>query len=462
MPVNSFEDYYMSWRPKKDKFNKPLYKSISEALEYDIVNGNIPPKTKLPPQRELADFLDVNLSTITKVYKTCQLKGLVYGIVGKGTFVSPNVHAKKRLFNKVLDSNYIEMGFINSDFALNSKEIEEIKKFLSSEIIMDLLGIQNLDIHKKQLLSAKQWFCKLNLEVPIDNILITSGAQNAMAVILTSIFKSGDKIATDPYTYPNFIQLANYLNIQLVPVKNDDMGMIPEELEIVCRLNNIKGVFIMPSFSNPTNITMNMKRRAKLAEIINKNKLILIEDDVYSFLLPKDFHPISKFIPENTIYISGLSKALFPKIRVAFIYFSDRFKRDILSGFQSINLTNSVLDTELVRRLIESGLYKDLIHKKKNIIKSRNQIYSKYFHVEGTDSDEYSFFKWLKLPTGISSDYVEKQARERGVSILSSNKFSICSIEESEYVRLAISSPKNNYELENALSIIKGILEQLV
>lgn len=459
MPVNSFENYYMSWKPEKAKLKKPLYKSISEALEYDIVNGNIAPKTKLPPQRELADFLDVNLSTITKVYKTCQLKGLLYGVTGKGTFVSPNVNTKNKLFERSVGCNYIEMGFIKSDFNLNIKSIEKIGNLLSKETMVDLFETKSYDINEKQLLSAKKWFCKLNLEVSIDNILITSGAQNAMAIILTSMFKAGDKIATDPYTYPNFIQLANYLNIQLIPVKNDDCGMIPQELELACRLHNIKGVFLMPSFSNPTNITMNMKRRVMIADIITKNRLILIEDDVYAFLLPKNYFPISKMVPEASIYISGLSKAFFPSLRVAFIYFSDKFRRDILSGFRSINVTNSVLDTELVRRLIESGLYSELVNEKKNIMELRNEIYKEYFKCEEINSYQYSFFKWLKLPDKLKSDYVEQKAKEKGVSIMSSNKFSICNIEESEYVRLAICSPKDNYELKKALNIIKDILE---
>ena len=94
MPVNSFDDYPMAWKPDKSRLSGPLYRAIAGALEEDILDGKLPPDTKLPPQRELADFLDVNLSTVTRAYKECELKGLLYATVGKGTFVAPNARTK--------------------------------------------------------------------------------------------------------------------------------------------------------------------------------------------------------------------------------------------------------------------------------------------------------------------------------------------------------------------------------
>ena len=75
MPVNSFENYPMSWKPDIANMKPPLYKSLASSLEEDILNGLLNPGDKLPPQRELADFLDINLSTITRAFKICELKG---------------------------------------------------------------------------------------------------------------------------------------------------------------------------------------------------------------------------------------------------------------------------------------------------------------------------------------------------------------------------------------------------
>ena len=69
MPINSFDDYPMTWRPERIHLHPPVYRALAAQLERDILSGRLPPHTKLPPQRELADFLDLNLSTVTRAFR---------------------------------------------------------------------------------------------------------------------------------------------------------------------------------------------------------------------------------------------------------------------------------------------------------------------------------------------------------------------------------------------------------
>ena len=91
MSINSFENYPMSWKPSLQFGSKPLYIELTEQLEQDIANGILRPGTKLPPQRELADYLDINVSTVSRAFKLCSQKGLLSGTVGCGTFVAYDV-----------------------------------------------------------------------------------------------------------------------------------------------------------------------------------------------------------------------------------------------------------------------------------------------------------------------------------------------------------------------------------
>ena len=120
MPVNSFENFPMSWKPNKAKLKPPLYLSIAEALEQDILNGELTPNTKLPPQRELADFLDVNLSTITRAFKLCEAKGLIYAAIGSGTFISPNAVLPK--WEKPAE-DFIELGLIRPYYQFSTIKV---------------------------------------------------------------------------------------------------------------------------------------------------------------------------------------------------------------------------------------------------------------------------------------------------------------------------------------------------
>ena len=91
MPVNSFENYPMSWKPILQRNKKALYLALAEELENDIHAGRLRPGTKLPPQRELADFLDINVSTVTRAFRLCANKGLLSSAVGSGTFAQAGI-----------------------------------------------------------------------------------------------------------------------------------------------------------------------------------------------------------------------------------------------------------------------------------------------------------------------------------------------------------------------------------
>ena len=458
MPINSFDDYPMSWRPDRKQLSRPYYRSIADAMEHDIISGVLEPNTKLPPQRELADFLDMNLSTVTRAYKTCELKGLIYATIGRGSYVSTNNRNENVLLQDGKTTKIIELGTIQPFYQLNAIVLKAAQRTIEKPYAINLLEyVQPLD-NKKYLESAKLWFEKFNLNVSTDNIIITSGGQNALLIALISLFQAGDKIAVDSYTYPNFMGLANLLRIQLMPVNRDNYGMLPEELERYCKTANIKGIYLMPSCSNPTNITMPMARRKQLADVIKRYDLTLIEDDTYSFLLPGLYTPFSAQIPDETVYICGTSKSICAGLRVAFMAFPESMSTLLSNGAYYANLKTPTINTEIISELITSGLADKIIEKKIQLAKERNCIYKKYF--PDTDCyNEISLFQWLALPESMDSMKVEAMAKERGVRVLSSQKFAVGTTDKYSHIRLATCSPKDAEELERGLGIIREILD---
>uniref|UniRef100_UPI0022E50FFC aminotransferase class I/II-fold pyridoxal phosphate-dependent enzyme n=1 Tax=Eggerthella sinensis TaxID=242230 RepID=UPI0022E50FFC len=81
---------------------------------------------------------------------------------------------------------------------------------------------------------------------------MTSGVQNALVITLCALFRAGDRIAVDAYTFPNFIELAKLLGIELVPIAGDAEGMRADALDAVCRSVSVRGVYLMPTCANPT------------------------------------------------------------------------------------------------------------------------------------------------------------------------------------------------------------------
>lgn len=460
MPINSFENYPMSWKPNKNELSSPLYLSIADLLECDIINGALAPQTKLPPQRELADFLDVNLSTITRAFKICELKGLIYANTGSGTFVSPSATLPNVLTNHAVALDYIELGIIKPFYQLNTTILTTAKSVLTKKYAEKLLEYSDPLGTNFQKHAAQKWLSRFHLNISADNIAITSGAQNALTVILITLFQPGDKIATDMYTHPNFKNLANLLNIQLIPIAGDESGMLPDGLDTVCKLNNIKGIYLMPTYSNPSNITISMERRRALAETIIKHKLTLIEDDVYAFLAPPEFLPITALIPEQSIYVCGTSKSICAGLRVAFMTFPSFYRSRIVSGIYNINLKTPSLNTEIITELIHSGTANKIIEKKIALAKERNLIYHQYFPLAAECASKLSFFQWLPLPKHLTGSQFEKLAEEQGIHVFCSDRFAVGNTEQGAFVRLAISSPADIVELKKGLEIIKYLLEE--
>ncbi|AOY74578.1 PLP-dependent aminotransferase family protein [Clostridium formicaceticum] len=458
MPVNSFENYPMTWKPNKDQLTTPLYLSIANLLEYDIINGYLAPNTKLPPQRELADYLDINLSTITRAFKICELKGLIYAKTGKGTFVAPNAGTTITIVDSEVEKNYIEMGLIKPFDQFNLLVVETAKSILAKGYLEKLLDYSHplgTPYHK---MSAGKWLKKYNMDADIENIAITSGAQNSVTLTLISLFHSGDKIAVDMYTYPNFIALANMLNIQLIPIKGDPLGMKPEELDAQCKLNNIQGIYLTPSCNNPTAILMNMERRQEIASVIKKNNLILIEDDIYAFLAPQNYLPITCFAPEQSIYISSVSKSLCSGMRVAFMFYPKKYSSNIIRGIYNINVKTSALNIEIIAEIINTGMADKIVEEKISIAKERNEIYKKYFQIENPNENPISFFRWLPLRQKFNANQFEKNALAQGIKIYHSNRFLVGNYEEKQFLRVSLSSMADSNELEKGLDILKNIL----
>lgn len=455
MPVNSFENYPMTWKPDRRSLTSPLYASLASMLEYDILNGFLAPNTKLPPQRELADFLDINLSTVTRAFKLCEAKGLIYAITGSGTFVAPNAGSEIFIADIDTSKGCIEMGLIKAFDALNIHVAEVIRDIAEKNYLDKLLDYGYPIGAPYHRMAAKQWMARFNMETSLDNIAITSGGQNSFTLVLISLFKPGDKIAVDAYTYPNFIELSNMLNIQLVPVGGDAMGMLPQQLEAVCRTTNLKGIYLNPSCNNPTAVTMPMSRREELAHVIRDNGLILMEDDIYSFLCPSDYLPISHFVPEKFVYMHSISKALASGLRVAFIAYARGFADAITRGICNINIKTSALNSEIAAELINNGAAEAIITKKLALSRERNQIYRQYFSIENPLENPLSLYRWLRLPRRYHPKLLEEALMKRGLRLFHSYRFIVKREESTQFVRVALSSATDVKELERGLIILK-------
>ncbi|MEA5003026.1 MAG: PLP-dependent aminotransferase family protein [Christensenella sp.] len=452
----------LSWQPALDKENKPIYMEIVNALRHDIKRGVLQPGDKLPPQRELADFLGINLSTVTRAFKICEQRGLIFATVGKGTFISSDVLVSEATTTADGTSapNLIDLGMI---LPLHDKDqyiIEAMRHVASGPDVEDCLSYGAPQKKAADCELGVAWLQKMHFSVTPEHIFVVSGVQNALAIILTSLFSAGDKIATDRFTYTGFKNLANMLGIRLVPVDMDKDGMDANELRRVCRSDKVKGIYLMAECQNPTACCMPRARREQIAQVIRENGLILLEDDTYAFLNNTGLKPISAHVPEQSVYISGTSKALSAGLRVAFLAVAQAFRARIDLGIRNINLMTSHFNTEIVAHLVRTGAADEIIRKKRLEAQARCALAQEIFEgfdLRGTHRD---YFRWLILPPGVHGRDFEAQAKGRGVNVFCAEKFVVGSDFPFDAVRVSLSAAPTREQLRHGLCVLRDLLTQ--
>ncbi len=463
MPVNSFEDYPMSWKPDKNDLRRPIYQSLAKKLEDDIINGYLPPDTQLPPQRELADFLDINFTTVTRAYKIAELKGLTYAVTGRGTFVSPTRHGADAVAATEVPRNIIDLAPVASFEQTNSLILECAKKTLGKRYAEQLLNYYNPYGMPHQLQAAVYWLKQFGIDTDSDHMMLTSGAQNAIAIALFALFEPGDRIAVESFSYSNFIEVAKRFRIQLIPIPCDNMGMLPGELEAACKRRKINGIFLMPSCNNPTAVITTERRKQALSTIIRHNDLILIEDDAYAFISLGDedlySSPMQCLMPERTVYISTASKPICSGLRTAFMVFPAEYRKDLKETLNDIDIKTSSLDADIVTEAILSGLAYDVMKTKIELAKQVNAIYAGIFPQYACVGHPLSLFRWLPIKPVQDFRDLEHSLLEKGIKVFHSERFLSGRSMPEQYLRVSLTSARDMSELRRGLNILHDAIE---
>ncbi|MGE7840885.1 PLP-dependent aminotransferase family protein [Lysinibacillus sp. NPDC093712] len=458
MPFNSFEEYPMSWKPNIRNISGPIYIAIAEQLEQDIKEGILLPGTKLPPQRELADFLDVNLSTITRAFKLCGQKGLIYASIGSGTFVSSDAATNKILLPTSHSAHMIELGSVLPATYANEEITRYMKKMLNDSNFSKLFQYGRPEANAWQTEAVAKLLEKVGFQTD-QPILFGTGGQNAIVGTLAALFHPGDRIGTDPITYAGIKTAANMLGIQLVAIQQKDGEMTKEGLLYACKNEHIKGLYVIPDFHNPTTHTMSIDTRKMIAEVARQKDLIVIEDAIYSFLQEQPLAPIAFYAPEKVVYIASVSKTISPGLRLSFVVTPSALRKKIIETLYNINISVSPVMVELTARLIQDGVAQTILEKHRLYAKQQNALVNQYLGEYNILGNDECIFRWLILPGKFTGVQFELLASKAGVQVYAAERFAVGNTKPVNAVRLAITAPENSMQLEQALTVLKELLE---
>ncbi|TDI46248.1 MAG: PLP-dependent aminotransferase family protein [Acidobacteria bacterium] len=154
---------------------------------------------------------------------------------------------------------------------------------------------------------------RAGLDAAAERVVVTSGAQHAMAIVFSALTNPGDTVLTGELNYSGMKSLANFLHIRLRGLAMDEEGIRADALEAACATTDAKALYCMPTLQNPTAVVMSERRRQEIAAIAESYGLAVVEDDSYGFLLP-EVKALSAYATtkKNFFYLTGTSKSLAP------------------------------------------------------------------------------------------------------------------------------------------------------
>lgn len=431
----------MDWKPDRTA-KKAIYKQLAEFIEDGIADGSFPVDKPLPSERFLAKEMNINRSTVVAAYDELESLGLIKRMRGSGTTINKDIWGMTK--NRIPSWNrYVEAGSILPNLPVTQKIRQEtvenhLINLASGELSEDLFPIKFL----RNFSSSRSFVGSIGYDHPQGNkilretisnhvykyrritcnpasILITSGAQQALHLVVSSLLKPGDAVAIQDPSYHYSLPIFKSAGIRTFNLPVDENGMNPEELVTLHERHRIKMIFLNPIFQNPTGTLLNEERRKRILEISSEYGIPVIEDDPYSLT---SFHGDISTLKSldtngNVLYISSLSKIVAPGLRIGWIIGPKSVIERLTDVKQQIDFGHGSLTQWFAHDFLESNEFKEHIRNLVMQLKNRRDqiVVSLTNHLEG-QVDFYEPQGGIHLWCRIKKDFNEMQLFERSIN----------------------------------------------
>ena len=433
------------WLPEIAGRRGPVYRAIADAIDEDVQKGPLRAGARLPPHRDLADRLGVTVTTITRAYTEATRRGLIDGHVGRGTFIRGTAETEDETDDGPLD---LSMNILMPD-----KEVAVLEKHLFARRVLpwtQLLGYVPSRGHLRHRQAMSAWLERCGFIADPERTVLTAGAQHAIAVAVAASLKPGDTLLVEELTYSGARLLAQQMGLKLRGVAMDTEGVKPDSLEAAIRATRARVLYCMPRLQNPTSAVMSERRRRQIAAIAEKQRLVIIEDDTYGFLSPER-QPLAALLPERTIFITSLSKSLFPGLRLGCAVPPASLVDKVTSAVWATMINTSPIGADIMSSWIEDGTAARIADWKRHEVAARQLMARRLLQGERVQTQPSSPHIWLHLPVKWDSDSFTAHARSRGVVVNAAHEFAV-SENQPRAVRLCIGTPRTRAGLEQAVN----------
>lgn len=314
------------------------------------------------------------------------------------------------------------------------------------------------------------------IETVEEDIITTTGGQQALDLLAKIFVNPGDLVITESPAYTGALNSFKSYEAKIVDIPVDENGMncsiLEDKLkELAKKKTQVKFIYLVPNFSNPTGVTLSLDRRKKILKLAKEYKTLILEDNPYGMLrfegkpLPTIKELDIRGSNQNVIYLSTLSKLLAPAFRIGWIVAPHPILEKIALGVQSTVLCVSTFTQRIAYEYFSDPAWVDNIKRFIDIYSKRRDIMLKTLreNLSGTASwsrPKGGFFIWLRLPDYLNTKEILADAVRNKVAYVPGSGFYPGEKGLNE-ARLAFST-ENIERIEKGIKILSKIVKDKI
>lgn len=456
LSLSSGEAGRMTWLPTIADTTKPKYLALVEVLERDIATGSLRHGDRLPPQRVIAQRLDITIATITKAFREAARRGIVTARTGSGTFV--------RVGEEIASDERP-----GPDLSLNTVPSAPSKPFLdaaleevggrrASELLCSYESAMGSEPHRA---GMAKWLRKRGLPVSPAEVIVTHGGQHALAACFQALTRPGDTILCEEWTYTGIRRLAELNHVKVRGVAMDGEGLEPASLKAKLKATGAKVVICNPCVQNPTTTTMSLARRLEVAEICAAESAWLIEDDIYGVLAGDDVPPIAALDREHVVHFGSVSKCIAPGMRLGTLVAPDNLLPSLANALVSLQWTAPTFWVETFLHMLDNGLADRCVAAHRKEAARRMALFDEVIGFNQTTTDFPSYHVWHAVPSPWRADDLAAEVQSVGVRVSPAQHFAAEPIEgrRGDYIRVCLGGGDDTDLLRMQLIRLKTVMQ---
>ena len=283
---------------------------------------------------------------------------------------------------------------------------------------------------------ADRMLAKNNIKTDADHILVTSGSQQGLDFSARVFLNPGDVVLLESPSYLGAVNAFKAAEPTFIEVPTDDGGMIMEELEkILATTENVKMIYVIPDFQNPTGRTWDLDRRHKFMEIVNRYEIPVVEDNPYGELrFEGEYMPALKSLDTKglVVYLGTFSKILAPGYRLGWVCAEDEILAKYNFMEQAASLQASTIGQMETAKWIDMFDLDAHVNKIREVYRKRRDVMMETLHRELPEGCACTdpvggLFTWVVLPESFNSEEKMKDLQmkclEKNVAFVAGGSF---------------------------------------